>query len=125
MGPYVPVDNDPKPYCCAQVRKDAAFIAHAREDVPALLVEIERLRFELTAMTESRRLACVGWDAAIEERERLRKIALELAEVSYQYDLDRISEGYGDEADKPKALADYEQLKKSICGTSTPSPPCR
>ncbi len=38
----------------------------------SLCVEVERLQFELKAMTESRRLACVGWDAAIEERERLQ-----------------------------------------------------
>ncbi len=35
--------------------------------------EVERLQFELKSMTESRRLACVGWDAAIEERERLQR----------------------------------------------------
>lgn len=55
-----PIDNDPthRDWSEAedneQVRIDAEFIAHARDDVPALLTEIDRLRTELAKTVEQR-----------------------------------------------------------------------
>ncbi len=51
---------------------DACWSGRYATDASILLAEVERLQHELKSMTESRRLACVGWDAAIEERERWR-----------------------------------------------------
>ena len=52
-----PLDNDPthREWTAeedwAQVQADAAFTAHARQDVPALVAEVRRLRAQLAAVT--------------------------------------------------------------------------
>ena len=64
-GPFVPQYDVDSP----QGQADAEFIAHAREDVPALLAEVTALRAELdavralrTRMGELARQLSVGWD---------------------------------------------------------------
>ncbi len=80
--------------------------------------EMERLKLELKAMTESRRLACVGWDAAIEERERLQReverlrFELEYA-ISTRATVETLARGLG------------EDVKRLLGERPTPSPPCR
>lgn len=61
--------------------KDAEFIAHAREDIPALLAEVERLRGENEANAE----AVEGWAL-------LHKIHPDAAVICYHLWRDRASE---------------------------------
>lgn len=76
----------------AHQRADAEFIAHAREDVPALLAEVERLRRELAAEQTRRGRARAAFDEfartsaeelrqALAEVERLRHNAAALVEA--------------------------------------------
>lgn len=53
-------------------RADAEFIAHAREDVPALRAEVERLREENRRHQETIEAASRGWRIEVAEVERLR-----------------------------------------------------
>ncbi len=53
---------------------DAEFIAHAREDVPALRREVERLRSDLTAMTRATVALTVDLGASVDERARTRPV---------------------------------------------------
>ncbi len=46
----------------------------------SLTAEMERLKLELTVMTESRRLACLAWDAALAEVERLQAMNVKFIE---------------------------------------------
>jgi hypothetical protein len=73
-----PLDNDPahKEWTAeedwAQVQADAAFVAHAREDVPALLAEIRRLK---AALAREERLH----GDTIDDRDRASDMADKLA----------------------------------------------
>lgn len=60
------VDGSPRTAVAEELAANADFIAHAREDVPALLAEVERLRKALEAASSS-----LGWIAnAPTEQER-------------------------------------------------------
>lgn len=104
-------------------RKDAAFIAHARTDIPALVAEVRRLRGELekteSALKGSRCKANVMqflWNAAEEMRSddpvevRLRK-DLDDADEHAQKLGARIAEL---EAENAKLRAENERLRENI-----------
>ncbi|MCZ4602956.1 hypothetical protein O3S80_04045 [Streptomyces sp. Lzd4kr] len=52
-------EDDDESRAPEQMAANAAFIAAAREDVPALVAEVRRLRAEVAALTEARRLEWV------------------------------------------------------------------
>jgi hypothetical protein len=61
---------------CPNFRNDAEFIAHAREDVPNLIAEVERLRKSVDdAMATVRHITAMYEDANVEIK-RLKKEAL-------------------------------------------------
>lgn len=77
------------PWCHgdALTHENADFIAHARDDVPALLAEVRRLTAALDGVRREERARCIAWLRAHDATTTAREAAVELQQCAWGVEL--------------------------------------
>ena len=114
---------------CLSSKGDIEFIAAAREDIPALLTEVERLQERVSGINKNRN----GWMSGLfrwqERAERLFRVMQRISEQRYDDDIESVREAAKEAVEREVLIdgtnrIDYRSLLELVSATVSDNVDC-